>query len=138
MRSSPMLRASSRAAINESYELTGFESATYYAFLTNTKGYNYSSLPDFLGPVHKSGDYFTKLSRKNASAFLGVSEIVNVSLSGPALFSAEDIILLSDSLCASTCSTFAEAMREMGVRSVAYGGPAESKGKLQVSGGTRG
>jgi len=138
MRSSPLLRASSRAAINESDDLTGLETAAYYALLTNTKGYNYSSLPDFLRPVHKSGDYFTSLSRKNASAFLDASKIANVSFSGPALFSAEDIILLSDSLCASTCSTFAEAMREMGVRSVAYGGPAESKGKLQVSGGTRG
>lgn len=138
MRSSPLLRASSRAAINESYYFTGLETATYYASLTNTKGHNYSSLLDFLGPVYKSGDYFTSLSRKNASAFLNVSRIANVSFSGPALFSAEDIILLSDSLCASTCSTFAEAMREMGVRSVAYGGPAESKGKLQVSGGTRG
>lgn len=138
LRSSPLLRASSRTAINESYAVTGLENAAYYALQTNTKGHNYSSLSNFLGPVHKNGDYFTSLSRKNVSAWLNVPRIANVSFSGPPLFSAEDIILLSDSLCASTCSTFAEAMREMGVRSVAYGGPAESKGKLQVSGGTKG
>lgn len=138
MRLSPLLRASSRAALNDPHDFSGAKPAADYALLTNTRGYNYSTLPDFLGPVYKSGDYFTSLSRKNVSAFLDVSENANVSLSGPALFSSGNIILLSDSLCASTCSLFAEAMREIGVRSVAYGGPAESKGKLQVSGGTKG
>lgn len=72
------------------------------------------------------------------STIFQVFDVTNVSFSGPALFAPEEIILLSDSLCASACSTFAEAMREIGVRSVAYGGSADSKGKLQVSGGTRG
>ena len=53
-------------------------------------------------------------------------------------FAAEDIILLVDGLCSSTCSLFAEAMtQDAGVRSVAVGGQPQP-GPMQGVAGTRG
>ena len=143
-RLSPLVQASSRAALNDSEgnTLSPLESAAARRISTNVAGHNYSSCAQFLAPEEKNVDYFTSLSRKNVSAeFEAVGEragVGNVSFSGAAPFAAETIMLVSDSLCASTCSVFAEVMREKGVRGVAYGGPASSKGRLQVPGGTKG
>ena len=103
-----------------------------------TNGSQYSSISSFLGPVSKDGDYFTTLSRSNVQASLASSSGPgNVSLPASALFAADDIALLSDSICASTCATFAEAMLGQGVRTIVYGGRPGRK-TLQLSGGTRG
>lgn len=151
LRLSPLLQASSHATSNNSgstgsiFEEPPLERITDYHLYTNAEGHNYSSVAKFLDPVRKIGDSFTNLSRLNDSAQLDQSMInrgellkANISFSGAAPFAAENVMLLSDSLCGSTCAVFAEAMREAGVRSVAYGGPASAKGKMQVTGGTRG
>ncbi len=101
-------------------------------------GSQYSSVSSFLGPVYKDGDYFTTLSRSNVQAVIAsLYGPGNVSLPASAPFAAENIALLSDSICASTCATFAEAMLEQGVRTIVYGGRPGRK-TLQLSGGVRG
>ncbi|KAK3317985.1 hypothetical protein B0H66DRAFT_555919 [Apodospora peruviana] len=53
-------------------------------------------------------------------------------------FAAEDIILLYDGICASTCTLVAEMLRiQAGVKSVAFGGRPQA-GKIQGVGGIKG
>ncbi|KAJ4346780.1 uncharacterized protein N0V89_010712 [Didymosphaeria variabile] len=53
-------------------------------------------------------------------------------------FKTEDIIILSDGICASTCSLFTELMvQQAGVKTLAVGG-LPSTGPMQVVGGTKG
>lgn len=141
LRISPLLEAANRVVQNEDFTASVLEKSADYGIYTDVTGRNYSSPRQFLDPAQRDSDHFTRLSRANVPASLKrltVPEPKNVSFTGPALFAAANIILLSDSHCASACSVFAEAMREMGVSSVVYGGPASSKGKMQVSGGTKG
>lgn len=59
----------------------------------------------------------------------------NASWSVP--WSADDIVLLGDGVCSSTCTIFAEAMHDAGVRSVVYGGRPQG-GSMQLMGGVEG
>lgn len=52
-------------------------------------------------------------------------------------FNPEDIILVTDGLCASTCAIFAELMKMQGVRSIAFGGRPRN-GPMQAIGGVKG
>ncbi|ORY19297.1 hypothetical protein BCR34DRAFT_472245 [Clohesyomyces aquaticus] len=53
-------------------------------------------------------------------------------------FKAEDIVILSDGICASTCSLFTELMvQQSGVKTLAIGG-RPSNGPMQAVGGTKG
>ena len=53
-------------------------------------------------------------------------------------FKAEDIVILSDGMCASTCSLFTELMvQQAGVKTLAVGG-FPGTGPMQVVGGTKG
>ncbi|KAF2021129.1 peptidase S41 family protein [Aaosphaeria arxii CBS 175.79] len=53
-------------------------------------------------------------------------------------FKPEDIILLTDGICASTCSLFTELMvQQSGVKTIAIGGRPET-GPMQAVGGTKG
>ena len=97
---SPLVQASSRAALNDSEgnTLSSLESAANCRISTNIAGHNYSSRAQFLAPEEKNGDYFTSLSRKNGSAeFEAIGEragVGNVSFSGAAPFAPETIMLL--------------------------------------------
>lgn len=52
-------------------------------------------------------------------------------------FAAEDIVILTDGFCASTCTVFVELMKTQGVRSIAFGGQPEL-GPMQAIGGVKG
>jgi hypothetical protein len=52
------------------------------------------------------------------------------------LWSAEDIVILTDGICGSTCSLFVEMMKNVGVRSVVVGGTPQ-QGPMQATSGTR-
>ncbi|KAK2051545.1 hypothetical protein LY76DRAFT_584757 [Colletotrichum caudatum] len=52
---------------------------------------------------------------------------------------SENIVLLFDGICASTCSLFSQFMRwDAGVKSIAMGGRPETKGRIQGVGGVKG
>ncbi|OQE35475.1 hypothetical protein PENCOP_c013G07600 [Penicillium coprophilum] len=53
------------------------------------------------------------------------------------LFAAEDILMVTDGLCASTCALFVEHMKEQGVRSIVFGGRPRL-GPMQAVGGVKG
>lgn len=53
------------------------------------------------------------------------------------IFQPNQIVLLTDGLCASTCALFVEMMTQAGVKTVVAGGRPE-KGPMQTASGTRG
>ena len=105
----------------------------------------FSSWSDFYGPVHTHGDTFTNLVRYNltnkADTGLqhGLSGYGNLTNIVPKqTFSADNIVILQDGACASTCAVFAEFMKTQGkVKTIAIGGRSQT-GPMQGVGGVKG
>jgi Peptidase family S41 len=108
---------------------------------------NFTSWGEFFGPHEHNGDQFTTTQQYNLS-----SDIFDIEASGgivvygygsrpattPQPYAAEDIVILTDGLCSSTCALFMEAMQhDGGVRSVVVGGQP-STGPMQARSGSRG
>ncbi|KAF2462385.1 hypothetical protein BDY21DRAFT_331256 [Lineolata rhizophorae] len=98
--------------------------------------------PEVLG----NDDNFTSIIRWNlsdplislSSGGINVTGYLNRSegLSQP--FAAEDVMIITDGYCASTCTIFSEMMRnQAGVRTIAMGGRPQS-GPIQALGGVKG
>ncbi|KAG4433289.1 hypothetical protein IFR05_011234 [Cadophora sp. M221] len=111
----------------------------------------FASWEEFFGPQVINGDSFTTTQRYNlsdplfdtlaleayAEGFIvsGYNKSVAEKLQ---LFAAEDIVILTDGVCSSTCSMFVEMMHnEAGVKTVVVGG-RPSYGPMQAVGMTRG
>lgn len=99
---------------------------------------NFPSARAFLGPHTIYGDNFTSIVRTNTT--IAVEELRNESLAdvAPQLFSADNIVLLTDGSCGSTCTIFMEqTVTQAGVRSVVVGGrPTTSP--MQTMAGSKG
>ena len=106
-------------------------------FFSQTDGRPFNQSGDLIGPVQVNRNFFTSLALPNERLDLEVLNIPQNPLDVPVSFAPENILLLSDSLCASACAEFAYRMSEQGVRSVVYGGRGSSS-TLQFSGGARG
>ena len=97
------------------------------------------------GPVTIYGDNFTQELRYNFSdpvvefnAGLNVSGYLDESNLPPQLFQSEDIVLLYDGSCGSTCTVFSELMKAQGgVRSITLGGRPQV-GPMQGVAGSKG
>ncbi|KAH0534195.1 hypothetical protein FGG08_007206 [Glutinoglossum americanum] len=121
--------------------------------LNANTGQNFTSWAEFFGPHSYDGDTFTTTQRYNLSSFTfdvaatgseGVAFAVYGYGANPAPpnaappYAAEDIIILSDGICDSSCSLFMEMMHhEAGVRVVVAGG-RPSTGPMQAPSGSRG
>ncbi|KAF2272631.1 peptidase S41 family protein [Westerdykella ornata] len=102
------------------------------------------------GPQTFHSDTFTNLWRYNLSDPLVTSSdrfSIGITMTGFAdrsnfttdPFKAEDLVILTDGLCASTCALFAELMtQQSGVRTLALGGRPTVPGPMQTVGGTKG
>lgn len=109
----------------------------------------FTSWDDMLGPTTFNGDQFTNLLRYNLSNPLTSTSdafSIGVTVTGyldranftKQPFDAADIAILSDGICASTCSLFTELMHiQAGVRTFAIGGRPQY-GPMQPVGGTKG
>lgn len=96
-------------------------------------------LDTLLGPVRKNGDILTSPSGQNRpSGFARSTRIVphfgHEERGAP--FATEDVMLLSDGLCSSTCAQSTQAMEEQAMQSVRYDGRAGIK-MLQVTDRTK-
>jgi hypothetical protein len=98
---------------------------------------------DFIGPQVIYGDNFTSLMRYNLSdptiqlPFI-ISGYYNNTNISPQIFAAEDIVLLYDGACGSTCAIFSQFMKaQAGVRSIAVGGRPQL-GPMQGVAGSKG
>jgi hypothetical protein len=104
----------------------------------------YESWKDFFGPENiREGD-FTHPARWNfhdreasLSAGLIVSGFLSRSDLPPQVFKPENMILLTDGTCGSTCTIFGSLLKANGVRSIAIGGRPRN-GPMQALGGVRG
>jgi hypothetical protein len=101
--------------------------------------------PAKFGPQMHNGDNFTNLFRWNLSDVLtpfnsggiyvhGYGNLTNYTQ----VFAAEDMVVVTDGYCASTCTIFSELMRRRaGVKYVSLGGRAK-EGITQAVGGVKG
>ncbi|KAK4903104.1 hypothetical protein LTR27_000032 [Elasticomyces elasticus] len=103
----------------------------------------YDSWSDFFGPHERNGGNFTSLTRYNLSdaaetgAFL-VSGYQNLSNNPTQVFQSEDIVLIQDGGCGSTCTIFSELMKEQAhVKQIAFGG-RKQYGPMQGVGSVKG
>ncbi|KAF2034351.1 hypothetical protein EK21DRAFT_56424 [Setomelanomma holmii] len=113
----------------------------------DVNGSNFDSWADKFGPgINQKGDNFTNLFRWNLSDVLiplnsggifihGYGPLANYTQQP---FAAEDIVVVTDGYCASTCTIFSELMRQRaGVKYISLGGrPRE--GITQAVGGVKG
>jgi len=118
------------------------------AYLSST-GEDFPDWKAMYPPERFNNDKFTALLKYNLSDPLTTSNertAVGITMTGynsrsnftTDPFRAEDIILLTDGVCASTCSIFTELMvQQSGVRSLAIGG-RPSLGPMVAVGGTKG
>jgi hypothetical protein len=109
-------------------------------------GMNFTSWGQYFGPHPDNGDFFTTTQRDNLSSIIFDDEALgivvygfaNETITSPQPFEAEDIVILTDAYCASTCAVFVEMMHhQAGVKTVVAGGRPEI-GPMQAVGGTRG
>lgn len=109
---------------------------------------NFPSREAKFGPFEHHGDNFSNLFHWNLSDVLTPYEAGGISIHGygelanytsaPQPFANEDIIVVTDGYCASTCTIFSELMRQReGIKYISLGGrPRE--GITQAVGGVKG
>jgi hypothetical protein len=107
----------------------------------------FPSWAEKFGPQEVNGDKYTTLARWNLSDVFvpffsgwinitGYGALANVT--GPPKFKAENIVIVSDGYCASTCTIFAELLtQQAGVKTIAMGGRS-NKNPIQAIGGVKG
>jgi hypothetical protein len=109
----------------------------------------FTSFADKFAPREHKGDNFTAITRWNLNDPLKTINStygIGMEITGYGSrknftkpFDADDIILLYDGYCASTCTLFSEFMLLQGhVRSVVFGGRHTNTGAMQGMGGTKG
>ncbi|KAF2814945.1 uncharacterized protein BDZ99DRAFT_566863 [Mytilinidion resinicola] len=137
------LDTTNETLLNIEYDIA----STPFNYLTDKdlEGKQFPSWPAKFGPHEHYGDNFTSLFRWNLSDVLtplnsggiyitGYGNLTNVTQP----FAAEDVIIVTDGYCASTCTIFSELMRQQaGIKTIALGGRAKP-GIIQAVGGVKG
>lgn len=78
------------------------------------------------------------MSNSNKNSVLGEGFKFENPSSGPPIFEPENMVMLMDGLCGSSCASFHEELKNVaGVKSVVVGGRAK-EGPMQALGGTKG
>ena len=98
---------------------------------------------EFFGPMERDGDNYTAFARGDLSpsdAFGGgvnITDEDNRNRTYEQPWADEDLVILSNGLCASTCSIFSEAMYSAGIKTFTFGG-RPAKGPMETNGGVEG
>ncbi|KAI5244428.1 hypothetical protein E4T43_03732 [Aureobasidium subglaciale] len=104
-------------------------------------GEQFSSWADFFGPRGNDVEEFTSLNRFNltdiSATTVPILGYADNSEPQPQVFSSEDIVLLHDGACASTCALFSELMASQKSTSVTVGGRPQN-GPMQGVGSVKG
>jgi phosphotransferase system IIB component len=118
----------------------------YHTDMT-VEGKSFSSWAEKFGPQEVNGVKYTTLARWNLSDIYvpffagginvtGYGPLANVT--GPPKFKPENIVIVTDGYCASTCAIFAELLtQQAGVKTIAMGGRT-NKNQIQAIGGVKG
>ncbi|KAK9785210.1 putative Tail specific protease domain-containing protein [Seiridium cardinale] len=116
--------------------------------LNAATGRNFTSWSEYFGPLEENGDLFSLTERYDLAnvlfdeaAFDGwfpAEYIPGDEPAGPGPWKAEDVVILTDGMCSSTCSLFVEMMtHQAGARTVVVGGRPQT-GPMQAVSGSRG
>ncbi|ETS73430.1 hypothetical protein PFICI_15035 [Pestalotiopsis fici W106-1] len=116
--------------------------------LNAATGKNFSSWAEYYGPLSENGDLFSLVEQydlanmnfDNAAfdGFYSPLYIPGGEPDGPGYWKAEDVVILTDGLCSSTCSLFVEMMTHQAkARTIVVGGRPQT-GPMQSVGGSRG
>ncbi|WEW60400.1 hypothetical protein PRK78_005885 [Emydomyces testavorans] len=111
----------------------------------NVKGEKFSSWDDYFGPETRDDINLTRLARwdldnEDMTQKLGklvVTGYGSRSKQPQQVFKPENIVLLTDGACASTCAVFADLLKQNGVKSIVIGGRPRL-GSVQAVGGVKG
>ncbi|PVH89189.1 hypothetical protein DL98DRAFT_614302 [Cadophora sp. DSE1049] len=133
---------------DDSKDYFAYGSVLNYRYDLNLTDNKFPTYDDKFGPHESNGDEYTNLLRWNlndptttVNAIWGVGETITgygdrQNFTQP--FAAEDIIMVYEGYCASTCTLFSDFMRvQAGVKSIAMGGRPNTS-PIQGVGGTRG
>ncbi|KAF2635977.1 hypothetical protein P280DRAFT_473397 [Massarina eburnea CBS 473.64] len=106
----------------------------------DAQGNNFKSWDDFNGPQTLNNDNYTVTMRysysnnDNISVLAGTFKFTNLTAL-PQPFNASNMIMFTDALCGSACTSFHEELKNIaGVRSVTVGGRPENKPMQAVTG----
>ncbi len=138
-----LAEASYNGTHTEMYDSATTSEPFNHHLLVNSQSHNFTDWSDLYGPVSVPGrDNYTQLMRYNLSSPLLLAGLgIDPMGSPPAReqpFKPEDIIMLHDGDCTSTCATFSDLLQEQaGVKSVVMGGRPQYA-PMQAVGGTRG
>jgi hypothetical protein len=128
-------------------DIFGFTSGFNYQHSLSTNNTDFSSWAQLFGPASANNDSFTTTQRYNFSdgistsytgfSVIGFGENTNET-STPQPFQPQDMVMLHDGMCSSTCAIAAELLKNQGaVRTIAIGGRPQT-GPMQGVGGTKG
>ncbi|KAJ4378735.1 hypothetical protein N0V86_005606 [Didymella sp. IMI 355093] len=110
-------------------------------------GKPFTSWAEKFGPHEVNGDNYTTPARWNLSDYYtnvtsggifvtGYGPLANIT--GPPKFQPENIVIVTDGYCASTCTIFTEFLtKQAGVKTIAMGGRS-NKDAIQAVGGVKG
>jgi Peptidase family S41 len=112
-----------------------------YHLVVDSEGEDFCNWAELYSPIHIPGrDNFTHLIRYNLSS-PGLTTDLGINFPAPSSsrpFNSEDIIMLHDGVCMSTCATFSDLLREQaGIKTVVLGGRPQYE-PMQAVGGSRG
>ena len=124
-----------------------YQSWFNYRYDYNMVNEPFASYEDKFAHENKQDDFFTSLLRWNLNDELTTSNSswgLGIDITGygnrtnlTQPFRKEDIIILTDGYCASTCSLFTDFMRAAGVKTVTVGGRPNQE-LMQAVGGVKG
>ncbi|KAK2784096.1 hypothetical protein FQN53_008812 [Emmonsiellopsis sp. PD_33] len=114
---------------------------------TDVNNKEFDKWDDFYGPESTPAGYkFSHLGRWNmnnkpsilrSSGGIVMSGYLDRANVVEKIFKVEDIVLVTDGICGSTCALFANLMQKAGVRTIAVGGRSR-EGPMQAIGGVKG
>ncbi|KAI6083894.1 hypothetical protein F4821DRAFT_243894 [Hypoxylon rubiginosum] len=106
--------------------------------LSDPQGDKFNTTDEILTPVTLQGDQFTAYIRQPAVAGFNLTGTGNRSNPPPALFKPENVVLLTDGTCGSTCTIFSYLMIfQANVTTISVGGRPQV-GPMQSVGGVEG
>lgn len=109
------------------------------------KGNKFENWDEYNGPEHTDGYNFTELANwdfenqllSETSGGIVVAGFQNRTDLPDQVFDAENIVLVTDGICGSTCTIFANLLKLNGVKSLVVGGRPRD-GPVQAVGGVKG
>jgi hypothetical protein len=145
MRYTPLVDLISKMYSEAGVYNTTFSSVYQIQAEVDANQQDFKTYKDLVGPYEIYGDNLTAIMRVNFTDITQqvgndviVSGYANETDIAPQLFSADNIVLLYDGVCGSTCAIFTELMKSQGgVRSISVGG-RPTTGPMQSATGSKG